>query len=108
MAHGCGLRPLAFIQPPKRMCGVLTEIIDGEFRPEPLKKVDPFLEKSQPGPMPMAIKRSVYPAVLLLVLISLLTPVQAFPATVEVSVIHSRDIYPIGGAFPIVIRVPGL
>ena len=55
--------------------------------------------------MPMAIKRSVYPAFLLLVLISLLTPVQAFPATVEVSVIHSRDTYPIGGAFPIVIRM---
>ena len=24
----------AFIQPPKRMCGVLTEILDGEFDPE--------------------------------------------------------------------------
>jgi thioredoxin:protein disulfide reductase len=60
--------------------------------------------KSQ-RPMPLAIKRSVFPAAFLLVLISLLTPVRSFSATAGVSVIHSRDSYPIGGAYPILIRI---
>jgi thiol:disulfide interchange protein DsbD len=53
----------------------------------------------------MAIKRSVVLMVFLLVLISLLSPASSFSATVEVAVIHSRDIYPIGGTFPILIRI---
>jgi thiol:disulfide interchange protein DsbD len=53
----------------------------------------------------MAIKRSLFPSVFLLVLISLLTPVSSFPATADVSVIHSRESYPSGGAYPILIRI---
>ena len=54
---------------------------------------------------PMAIKRSVVSAVFLLALISLLSPVHSFSATAEVAVIHSRDNYPMGGTYPILIRI---
>ncbi len=66
---------------------------------------DVKIMNSQRGPNPMAIKRSVVSAVFLLVLISVLSPVPSFSATAEVAVIHSRDIYPIGGTFPILIRI---
>jgi thiol:disulfide interchange protein DsbD len=66
---------------------------------------DVNIMKSQRGPSPMVIKRSVVSAVFLLVLISLLSPLHSFSATAEVAVIHSRDNYPVGGTFPILIRI---
>jgi thiol:disulfide interchange protein DsbD len=54
---------------------------------------------------PMFIKRSIIRAVFLIALISLLWPLRAFSATLDVSVIHSRDSYPLGGTFPILIRI---